>query len=321
MQIGEGDCKYHWHEDWAKIPDTPSGRNNGRTHGVCVLKDGRVVVFCQAVPGVLFFDPQGQLVDSWGDRFVGAHGLQLIEEDGEERLWLVDQESCEVAKVDLRGNLLLRLEHPPTADRPEGKYMPTWADQNPATGEVWVGDGYGGSGLYRYSAEGKYLGRWLGDEPDGAGRFDSPHGIAFSPDHELYLTDRANHRLCVYDAQGRLQRHSDAACHSPCSFAFYDDKVVVAELFGSVKVLDSKLNVLAELGEQKQLTPPSGWEEKPKWDWPQWAAEADWPDVDRAEHIKPGVFNSPHGVAAAPNGDIYVVEWIVGGRITKLEKI
>ncbi len=37
-------------------------------------------------------------------------------------------------------------------------------------------------------------------------------------------------------------------------------------------------------------------------------------------HIRPGIFNSPHGACFAPNGDIYTVEWIIGGRITKLEK-
>jgi len=184
-----------------------------------------------------------------------------------------------------------------------------------------VGDGYGGSALYRYDADGKYLGRWTGEESDEAGRFDSPHGVAFSPDSELYVTDRANHRICVYGADGKLLRHSDSACHSPCSFAFYDDKVAVAELYGSVKVLDHELNVLAELGAHPNLVPKSGWEKKPKWDWPKWAEQVSWPEVDRAEHIKPGVFSSPHGIAATPNGDLYVVEWITGGRITKLEKI
>ncbi|MEM1107267.1 MAG: hypothetical protein AAGH99_01085 [Planctomycetota bacterium] len=321
MEIGEGNFRYRWHEDWAKIPDTPSGRNNGRTHGVGVLRDGRIVVFAQAVPAVLFYDERGTLVDSWGDRFVGAHGLQVTQEGEQEVLWLVDQASCEVVKVDLQGNTLLRLDPPPADDRPDGRYTPTWADQHPVTGDVWVGDGYGGSAVYRYSADGTYLGQWLGDEADGAGRFDGPHGLAIHPDGDIYLTDRCNHRVCVYDPKGRLLRHSDTACHSPCSFAFFGDQIAVAELFGAVSILDKELNLLTRLGVNPNLVPPADWETQTKWTRSPWAGEVGWPNVDRATHIRPGVFNSPHGIAAAPNGDLYVGEWIVGGRITKLEKI
>ena len=64
MQIGSGDHRYVWHEDWAKIPDTPSGRISGRTHGVATLADGRVVVFAQSVPAVLF----SMLLGSWWTR-------------------------------------------------------------------------------------------------------------------------------------------------------------------------------------------------------------------------------------------------------------
>ncbi|MEM8738109.1 MAG: hypothetical protein AAGG38_06480 [Planctomycetota bacterium] len=320
MHIGEAPHQYIWHEDWAKIPDTPSGRNNGRTHGVAVLKDGRVVVFNQAVPGILFFDPDGKLVESWGDRFTGAHGLSLVEHDGEETFWLTDQDSCEVCHVTLDGELIQRLDPPPIDQRPDGKYKPTWADQNPANGDVWVGDGYGGFAVFRYAADGTYLGRILGDEPDAAGCFFAPHCLAFSPAGELWITDRGNHRLCVYDGEGKFLRHSNAACHSPCDFAFHDGLVIVPELFGAVKILDQQLNVVAELGANANLAPAAGWESLPQWVWPTWVEETQWPNVDREAYVKPGVFNSPHGIAAAPNGDLYVVEWIVGGRITKLEK-
>jgi len=47
---------YRWIENWAVIPDTPRGRENGRTHGVAVSTSGSVLVFHQAVPAVLIFD-------------------------------------------------------------------------------------------------------------------------------------------------------------------------------------------------------------------------------------------------------------------------
>lgn len=111
MPIGHGAYKYEWINNWACIPDTPSGRNNGRTHGISVLDDV-VIVFAQMVPGVLFYDTDGKLIRSWGDRFVGAHGLAISKRGDNQALWLVDQESCEVCKVTLDGDLLMRLVPP-----------------------------------------------------------------------------------------------------------------------------------------------------------------------------------------------------------------
>jgi hypothetical protein len=56
MLIGSGDYQYKWIEDWIKIPDSVSARENGRTHGVCVTSNGNVIIFNQADPGVLLYN-------------------------------------------------------------------------------------------------------------------------------------------------------------------------------------------------------------------------------------------------------------------------
>ena len=306
MQIGSGDHRYVWHEDWAKIPDTPSGRISGRTHGVATLADGRVVVFAQSVPAVLFFDAAGQLVDAWGDRFVGAHGLTVQRDaDGAEALWLVDQYSAEVSRYDLAGRRQLTLEPPPLEARPQGKYVPTWADVNKVSGDVFVADGYGGSVIHRFSSDGRYQQTLAGTE--GAGRFDCPHALRFGHDGRMYIADRGNRRIAVYDGVGKYLFHRDDVTHSPCGFDFRDGLILVPELYTGVKLLDEQLDLVAELGASDRVTPadrPDGW-----------------PQVDRSTMIEPGRFNSPHGACFGPDGEIYVVEWIVGGRITKLEKV
>ena len=135
---------YEWNDDWAKIPDTPSGNENGRTHGVCVTKSGSVIVFHQAQNGLLTYDPDGKLVSAvGGDRWTGAHGLTLMEENGEEYLWLVDQKSREIAKTTLEGETVLTVEQPdhPAYSGDDAKgYTPTWAAQNPDNGDIWTGD-------------------------------------------------------------------------------------------------------------------------------------------------------------------------------------
>ena len=87
--VGEGNYRYQWINRWAVIPDTPGGRTNGRTHGVVVSKNGTVLVFHQVNPALLVYDQSGKLLDSWGDRFAGAHGMTIVEEGNEEFLWLI----------------------------------------------------------------------------------------------------------------------------------------------------------------------------------------------------------------------------------------
>ncbi len=304
--LGSGPHRYRCHDHWARIPDTPAGRLNGRTHGIVCLADGRIVVFCQAVPGLLFFNPDGELIESLGDRFVGAHGLSVTQFHGAEEFWVVDQCSCEVARLGLNGQLKQRLDHPPANERPGNAYQPTWAEQHPETGDIWVADGYGGSKVYRYSAAGDYLGRLTGEE--GAGRFNCPHGLAFGPDGHLYIADRGNHRLAIYDADGTYLRHNDTATHSPCGFDFSDGLILVPELMTGVKLLDADLRIVAELGANPAVIDAA---DRP----------SAWPDLAGTEHVQPGLFNSPHDACFGPGGDLFVAEWIVGGRLTRLEKL
>ena len=310
---------YIWTENWATIPQTESGKSNGRTHGVCVSRTtGNIIVFHQAVDGLLTFDPDGQLISAvGGERWLGAHGMTLVEEDGEEFLWLADQASKEVAKVTLSGETVQTIAQPDlpmyTGDEPR-KYVPTWVAQNPVNGEIWVANGYGSHVVHRYAKDGSFIDTL--DGTDGAGKLREPHGVNFrmaGDTPELWITDRASHRIQVYDGDGTFLR-SSMSCHSPCCFDFLDDRVVVPELFTGVKVLDANsLEVITEIGASDRVKPNA---DQSKW-WPPQAPEG-WPNLAGTEHVRSGVFNSPHGGCFAPNGDIYVVEWIVGGRITRL---
>ena len=314
--------EYKWHHRWVSIPDHESGRENGRTHGVCVTKEGTIIVFHQAYNGFLTFDPDGQLISATGgDRWLGAHGLTKFEENGEEMLWLVDEKSCEVAKATIKGEVVQTFDKPDheiyTGEKAKN-YVPTWAASNPENGEVWVGNGYGSGLVHRYAADGTYLSSVSGFEDGAPGKFKCPHGVNFSYGEnglEAYITDRANSRIQVFDPEGNFLRYS-SSCHSPCCFDFLGDQVLVPELFTGVKVLNKNtLEVEQEFGTGKGIGPS----ETDAW-YPPVAPEG-WPnlattDVDITNH-----FIAPHGACFAPNGDIYVVEWVIGGRITKLEKI
>lgn len=310
MLVGEGDYTYTWVERWADIPDTESGRANGRTHGVVVAGDGSVIVFNQADPAVLRFDPDGALLAAWGDRFHGAHGLTLVHEDGTDYLWLTDEHSAEVVKTTLDGRTVQRLERPGLPAYRDGRYSPTWvAVHEPrfgGDGSVWVADGYGMNYVHRYDRDGRYLGSLDGTE-GAAGAFNCPHGLWVDyrrAEPELCIADRGNRRIQVYDLDGRFKRAwGEDVFGCPCGGVPHGSELYVPELCARLAVLDADDRLICYLGRNEATCDVPGWPDHP------------------AERIMPGRFNSPHAMAVDPAGNLYVVEWIRGGRITKLVKV
>lgn len=310
MRIGGGEYSYEWVDGWARIPDSESGRANGRTHGVVVTETGRIMVFHQAEPAMLVFAPDGTLERAWGDRFAGAHGLTLVKEGSSEYLWLTDQYSGEVVKTTLDGQTVMTVERPDLPVYRDGKYSPTWVAVNDerfgGSGDIWVADGYGQSYVHRYDRSGAYLGSVNGAEGP-AGAFRCPHGIWFDhrkPEPELYITDRGNRRIQVYSPEGRFKRvfGTDDAI-SPCMFCPYGDSVVIPEApyRARLTILDAADRWVCALGVNDEVCGAEGF-----------------PNDRRL--LQPGKFNSPHAVAADAAGSLFVVEWIIGGRITKLAK-
>jgi hypothetical protein len=310
MKVGQGQFAYEWIEHWARIPDTESGRSNGRTHGVVALESGDVLVFNQAQPGVLRFGHDAKLKSAWGDRFGGAHGMSLAFDGDVPVLWLTDQDSAEVVKTTLEGRILLNLHRP---DLPVyqggGRYVPTWATVNEerfgGNGDVWVADGYGANYIHRYTKAGVYIASINGTEGK-AGAFACPHGIAFIPKTagpELYIADRSNKRVQVYDADGKFKRSFGSDfLNKPCGFAHRDGVLYIPELSARLSILDAQDKLITYLGENAAACKSPGWPNLP------------------AAQILPGKFNSPHAMAVDSAGNLYIAEWIVGGRVTKLAR-
>jgi hypothetical protein len=308
MRIKTKIGNFDWIEDWVKIPETPSGKENGRTHGVVVSKTGNILIFHQANPGVLVYDSHGKLLMSWGE-FLGAHGMTLVEEDGMEYLWLTDQHSGKVVKTTLDGKEIQSIQKPDHPIYKEKKYAPTWVAINqsggPAHGDIWVTDGYGSHMIHRYDKNGKYLKTIDGTE--GAGRYNCPHGIWIDTrrsNHELYIADRSNRRVQVYDLEGNFKRSfGENFLSSPDGFITVQDKLIIPELKARVTILDENDQFLDYIGRNESVREIDGW-----------------PNLHKSL-IQPGKFNSPHGIAADSNSNFYIVEWIVGGRITKLQRV
>jgi len=116
--------------------------------------------------------------------------------------------------------------------------------------------------------------------------------------------NRGNRRVQVYDVEGNYLRVFGADfLTSPCAFAVSGERLIIPELRARVAILDGQDRLLGYLGENEAIC-----------DLPGWPNHAD-------ALVHPGKFNSPHGVAADAQGNIYVTEWIIGGRITQLAPV
>ncbi len=318
--LGTGDHTYEWQGDWAKLPD---GKAFGETHAVVELADGRILIHNASPTGdaTCAFDPDGKFITSWGKPFAkGAHGMDLRTEDGKEVLYLAPTTQHKVVKTTTDGQVLTTLEYPrqardARAGRPvpdytsASKYVPTFTAFGPAAGssagDFYVADGYGQSYVHRYAADGTYLQSWggLGTDP---GKLNCPHGIWLDTregrEPTLVVADRANVRLQWFTLDGKYLRTVDHDLRHPCHFHQRGGDLLVPDLKGRVTLFDRDDNLICHLGDNPDQT--------------QWANHG----VKRAD-TRPGVFCTPHSARFDAAGNIFVVEWLPYGRVTKLRRV
>jgi DNA-binding beta-propeller fold protein YncE len=331
--IGSGQQTYEWIENWAQIPDSEGARSGWAHPGMAITEANQIITCHPGEPTLLVFDRDGHLLRSITTNLVEGHGLTFVMEGDTPYLWVADPGSKrrkraayqpeqggpggQVVKMTLAGQSVLALERPCLEIYREGKYSPTAVAVNEkrhgGNGDVWVSDGYGRSQVHRYSAEGEYRGSLNGLE-GAAGAFSCPHGVWIDtrkPEPELYIADRSNHRIQVYDAEGQFKRAFGADfLVSPSAFAGQGERLIVAELHARLTVLDAEDRLVCYLGRNDAVCRSDGW---PNMRDPQGVPT-------RTTRLEIGKFNSPHGIAVDCDGNIYVAEWLIGGRTIKLAK-
>ncbi|TLS52598.1 hypothetical protein FE782_08150 [Paenibacillus antri] len=304
MIIGSGNHRYDMNPAWAQLPESI---RFGYCHGIVTDSEDNVYVFHTNAPCVVKFDPEGRYLASWGDEYEGgAHGFYLHDEGGEQYLYITDTARGSVVKTTLSGEKVLELGAPdlPNAYDAERKYVPTDVAVAP-NGDIYVADGYGQNWVHRYRANGEYVGSFggTGSEP---GRFKCPHGISVDVrrgEPELYVADRGNHRIQVLTPDGEPIRIIDENMDMPCSFFFHGDEMIFPDLHSRVTIFDANDTFVTHLGEDQLAYKQQGWPNLPE------------------SYFRGNRFSSPHGVCADRSGNIYVAEWTVNGRVTKLTKM
>jgi DNA-binding beta-propeller fold protein YncE len=197
----------------------PAGRDWGGTTVVAVDSDGKSVwVFerCGAesctkseLPPVLHFDPSGKLLASFGaGMFVFPHGI-AVDHDG--NVWVADGSGVNgkgqlVVKFSPSGKVLLALGKPGMPGDARGFFNKPSGVAIAKNGDIFVADGHGGDSnarVVKFSKTGAFISAW-GKKGTGEGEFDVPHAIAVDSHERVYVADRSNSRIQVFDANGRF---------------------------------------------------------------------------------------------------------------------
>jgi DNA-binding beta-propeller fold protein YncE len=289
--IGSGQWTYRMVNDWARLPD---GWSIGPdVAGVAVDPKDNVYVFARgAEHPLMVFDREGNFLRSWGEggMFVRPHAV-AFGADG--YLYCTDDGTHTVRKFTPQGDLVLQIgvANEP-APRFSGKpfHRCTHTALSPQ-GDIYVSDGYGNARVHKYSPDGKLILSW-GDFGTGPGEFNIPHNVTTDPDGWVYVADRENHRVQVFDGNGRFETEWHNL-HRPCAIC--------------TEARSQPLSFIAEIG-------------------PQLPANRDFPRIgprisivdhqgglvarlgDNGPGIDTGHFLAPHGIAVDSRYDIYVSE-------------
>ena len=217
-------------ESWAKMPE---GRIWGSTSAVDVDRDGTsvwVAERCGAqgfippsqmkegepfncdgskLAPILKFDATGKLVKSFGEELlVFPHGLH-VDRDG--NVWVVDGASRgpkgqQVFKFSPDGRVLLRLGKPGVAGSGPDEFSAPSAVVTAPNGDIFVADGHGGNTnarIVKFAKDGKLIKTW-GKKGSAPGELDIPHTIAMDSQGRLFVGDRNNNRIQIFDQEGNF---------------------------------------------------------------------------------------------------------------------
>ena len=189
---------YKVNPDW---PTLPPGWNFGEVAGVAVDGKGHVFVFHRGEHSIMEFTPEGRMVRSWGEGlFIRPHAIRV---DPEGNIWTVDNDTHQVLKMDPSGRIRMVVgRRGQSGESDELFNRPTDVAFAP-NGDFYVSDGYVNSRVVTFSKEGRYITAW-GKKGDGDGEFNLPHSVAVDGQGRVYVGDRENYRVQVFDANGKF---------------------------------------------------------------------------------------------------------------------
>jgi DNA-binding beta-propeller fold protein YncE len=255
---------FHVDDNFFKIPPDiwPS-----EAVGIALNKAGHIFLLNRGNHPLLEFNPDGSFVQSIGEGSTIFHAAHSVRFDRDDNMWIVDSGNNVVVKftperriVQALGRRLepwVFLTHgiERAIPGPANFYQPTDTAVG-ADGSTYVTDGYGNSRVVKFSREGNLVKYW-GDRGSRPGQFNTPHSIVIDRNENLYVADRANNRIQVFDTDGTFKQDwpLDGPPWSLCITPGATQTIFVGSV-GRVYKVDLSGNVAGSLGKLGRLP---GW--------------------------------------------------------------
>ncbi|HWB12009.1 MAG TPA: 6-bladed beta-propeller [Pirellulales bacterium] len=305
VRMGCGIMTFDTVPGWGLRPDGRSAL--GPTHGAVVIdKDGNI--YTSANKGVVVFSPDGKVVQEYlGEPYTNLHDMEIREEGGDEFIYGARNNNAEGIKFNAHsGQVALRLGFPQESGLNLKQFNPTAITVAP-NGDIFLSDGYASNHIFKFDKTGKYL-MHFGSQGNGLKEFNTAHGMTLDTRYDpprLLICDR-NHepkgRLLHYDLNGNFIEEIATGLGMPTSAAVQGDYVSVPDLHGRLVILDKNNTIMAVLGHN----PDPG--KRVNYNIPQ-------------DQWIEGIFSGTHGSYWDKDGNLYVQDWNVDGRIMKLVRV
>jgi DNA-binding beta-propeller fold protein YncE len=232
----------------------PEGTTMGPPASTAFDSKGHMYVLNRGPQALMEFDANGKFIRAFGDGlFRRTHGFRI---DRDDNLWITDVGAHIVVKMNPQGQVLLTLGTKGEAgDWDEATQSHHFNEPNDVitgrNGDVFIVQGHtagkGDPRVFKFDKDGKFLKSWggKGTEP---GKFTVAHGIAIDAKGLLWVTDRENQRIQIFDQDGKFVRELKYA-GLPCGVAIGDQYIYMVNGFaGQLLRLDLNGNVLSAVG-------------------------------------------------------------------------
>jgi DNA-binding beta-propeller fold protein YncE len=265
------------------FPELPPGVKLGAVSGIATDAAGNILVLHRgdAERPILVFDPDGKFLRAFGNGlFKSTHGLRV---DPDRNVWTTDNANHTVVKLGPDGKVLMTLGEKDVPGEDERHFNKPTDVAFAANGDFYVSDGYGNSRVVKFDKSGKFLLAW-GKKGSGRGEFNLPHAVRLDSKGDVYVADRENKRIQVFDGSGKYLRQFAIGVSPYGLFITPDDTVFVADgVAHRVSKMTTDGNVSARWGMGGR---------------------------------EPGNFLMPHGITVGADGAVYVAE-VTGARVQK----
>ncbi len=305
VRMGCGMMTFETVPGWGLRPDGNSPL--GSTHGSVVI-DKQGHIYTSARQGVFVFSPDGTVVQSYlGPEYSNIHDMEIRAEGDDEFIYGARNENAEAIKFNAKdGQIILKMPFPAESGLDVKNYKPTAITINRA-GDIYVADGYGSNHIFKFDSSGNYVSHF-GQKGNGMKQFNVCHGMTLDTRYQpnrLLICDR-NHtpkgRLLHYSLDGQFMGEVVTGLGMPTSAAIQGDYVSVPDLHGRLVILDKSNTIMSVLGHNADPDNRRNFNVRQK----------DWIE---------GVFSGTHGSFWDKDGNLYVQDWNVSGRLMKLVRV